>query len=150
MGDGGWCTTPFLSPLVLADALKLSLGDRAEALQEMVPAFLGERGFLGTVAFVLQLLPLHLQPDRHLSNNNASRTTMRDNEYSVVVVLAHTESSAGRGRSCLRQRVPVQLSFSCEELPVSEAISRVHDILGLRHRSLVGLCERMSSKSFFG
>ena len=49
----------------------------------------------------------------------------------------------------LRQKVPGQLSPSYEELPVSEAISRVHIVLGIRHRSLVGLCERMPSKSFF-
>ena len=56
----------FSSPLVLADAPKLGLGDGAETLQEVVPAFFGEGVFLGAVALVLQLLPLHLQPDRHL------------------------------------------------------------------------------------
>ena len=47
----------------------------------------------------------------------------------------------------LTDNIPVRLSSSCEELPVSEAISRVHICLGLRRRSLVGLCERMPSKS---
>ena len=42
------------------------------------------------------------------------------------------------------------MSSSCEELPVNEVISRVHYIFSLRHRSLVGLCERMPSKSYIG
>ena len=46
----------------------------------------------------------------------------------------------------LRQKGPGQLSSSREELPVSEAIPRVYVVLGLRHGSLVGLCERMPSK----
>ena len=39
----------------------------------------------------------------------------------------------------------------CEGLPVSRAISQVPIFLGLKgHRSLVGMCERVPSKSFFG
>ena len=54
------------------------------------------------------------------------------------------------GLKLLRQNFPGQLSSSCEELPVNKAISRVHMSFGLRHRSLVGMCERMLSKIFFG
>ena len=56
------------------------------------------------------------------------------------------ESSHGRGCSCMIGR----LSSSCGGLPVNEEISGVHIVLGLRHRSLVGLCELMPWKSFFG
>ena len=46
-------------------------------------------------------------------------------------------------------KVPGRLSSSCEELPVNEVIPRGHFVFGLRHRSLVWLCDRMPSKSFF-
>ena len=53
-------------PLVLAHALQPSLGDGAQALQEVVPALLREGVLLACVALVLQLLPLHLKPYGHL------------------------------------------------------------------------------------
>ena len=43
---------------------------------------------------------------------------------------------------------PWRFSFSCNELPVTEVNSRVHTYSGLRHRSLVGLFERMHSIFF--
>ena len=62
------------------------------------------------------------------------------------------ESSHGEGVALLRQKVPGQLGSSCEGLPVSEAISRVSAGCFRTKAciSLVGLCERMPSKSFFG
>ena len=51
-----------------------------------------------------------------------------------------------QGLKVFRQNVPERLSSSCEELPVNGVISRVHIVSGLRHGSLVGLCERMPFK----
>ena len=62
------------------------------------------------------------------------------------------ESSDGRGCSCMiaqKRPWPIELLI-VRKLPVSEAIERVRNILGLRHRNLVGLYERTPSKSFFG
>ena len=53
--------------------------------------------------------------------------------------------TAGVARFTPKKDISGQLSSSCEELPVSEAISRVHVVLGLRHRSLVGLFERTNA-----
>ena len=48
-----------------------------------------------------------------------------------------------------KKGIPGQLSSSREELPVSEGFLRVRIVLKLRHRSLVGLCERMPVEVFF-
>ena len=60
-------------------------------------------------------------------------------------------SSHGRGCSCrIARNIPVGdwVPHVCEELPVDEVISRVHHICWTkRHRRLVGLRERMPSKS---
>ena len=54
------------------------------------------------------------------------------------------------GVALFRPKSLGRLSSSREELPISEAISRAHTVLELRHRSLVGLCERTPSISSFG